>query len=429
MRDEDDWGEHSHDPDGVDPHDSIGWIPPTERAWRHPSERAGATESPTSPPTGDLTPAEGQPGRSHGVTLRTSRGALVPASIGVVLLVLLVLAATITLADSDAANVVGAPSTTLAPITGPPATDAGVSLVPTEAWTTKVAEVTRSIEPSLVLLERPGLSGIGVVVGNGGIVVTTDPRFTDDSPTRAVLADGSVLATSLIGRDRTTGITVLQVQDDLPVAAVSSVSPTAGSMAMAVSLVARPGAAPRPIVSEGPVGGLADAPATTDDSTLPSAHPSADVNHATWATSTVEAPVADDGLGSPLVAANGKVLGMMTGTEGGATSYLPAALVVGITDQLLSTGVVAHGDLGLRVASLALEHAGVSVTAVTPGGAASACGVHLGDILLQVDGEPISSPAALASALYADPPGDQVTIVFLDQGEQMTATAALTEPS
>jgi S1-C subfamily serine protease len=65
------------------------------------------------------------------------------------------------------------------------------------------------------------------------------------------------------------------------------------------------------------------------------------------------------------------------------------------------------------------------VAAVTPGGAAARAGIHPGDVITALAGQPTDSLAALQSVLAARKPGDRVQARVSRDGTISTVTVTL----
>ena len=88
------------------------------------------------------------------------------------------------------------------------------------------------------------------------------------------------------------------------------------------------------------------------------------------------------------------------------------------------------GFLGVQVASADNATAegvpsgsGAAIAGVLPGGAAENAGITAGDVITSVDGQPVSSPSALQTAMEQHRPGDSVRIGWTDQSGQAQSAA------
>ena len=89
--------------------------------------------------------------------------------------------------------------------------------------------------------------------------------------------------------------------------------------------------------------------------------------------------------------------------------FVPAGLALGVTDQLYLNHQVVHGWLGISAADTGGSN-GVIVTGVTAGQSASAAGIRPGEVILDVDGQPVPTLDALRASLYVIPPTSEVTL-------------------
>lgn len=105
-----------------------------------------------------------------------------------------------------------------------------------------------------------------------------------------------------------------------------------------------------------------------------------------------------------------------------------AALIV---PTLHADDLPRRGTIGLAVAASDSSHPAnpetnpLTVTAVAPGGAGEAAGVHLGDILRQVDGQKVTLAADFVAQIHRHVGGDRVALLVTRGGQDLTLTATL----
>jgi S1-C subfamily serine protease len=130
--------------------------------------------------------------------------------------------------------------------------------------------------------------------------------------------------------------------------------------------------------------------------------------------------------GGPLVNLDGEVIGLNTaiasqsGNNSGVAFSIPINLVRRVTLQLLDTGSVSRGYLGLQLAAsfeptdalkLGLDRAqGALVEVVYPDTPAAAAGVKVNDVLLQVDNIPIRNENHLINLVSTMPAGQRIRL-------------------
>jgi S1-C subfamily serine protease len=103
-------------------------------------------------------------------------------------------------------------------------------------------------------------------------------------------------------------------------------------------------------------------------------------------------------------------------------------------NQLLERGEAGLSFLGItsgqlsdeQKAALGIED-GVLVDAVSSGSAAEAAGLEPGDVIVELAGREVGSADDLLSTLRAHPPGDQVLVAVVRDGERFELTATLAE--
>ena len=306
------------------------------------------------------------------------------------------------------------------------------------------ARMVSSIRPSLVALAVSFPSGTvwstGVVAESGGIIATTASALAGAASIATIDADGQRQPAQLVGIDRASGIAVLRIGSDLPVAGFNAGDLSPGSTAVAVSLV--PGrykaAAPLPAVYAGTVRSSGTAVG-------------ADAVTTTFAATVVGTPLGQGDRGCPLLSADGAVSGILETTKlanGDAVSiFLPAELVLGVTRQLVAAGTVDRGWMGIEasdvtpstpiatttvstqappITTASGQPTGVLIDAVTAGSAAAGAGLRSGDTIVAIGGEPVHSMAELRTRLYAEGAGTVLQVTVKRSTGTMIATIELT---
>ena len=359
-----------------------GWIAPEDRLWRHPSETGETPVVPLHRP-------------------RTDRRVVVGVAAAVVVLVGVGLAMAASGASPGSS---GGPTTTAAALRVPPTTEvAAVHL----AGAIAMAHAVDTVRPSLVELSvtRPDgtTTAEGVVAEAGGIIATTAGAVEGATAITARAASGVREAVQVVGEDTTSDLAVVRGVDDLPVAAFDGGDPVAGTTALAVSL--DPGghdATPTPMVYAGTVESSGSAVG-------------ADPATSTFAATAVDAPLVAADAGCALLDSGGEVSGLLVTTRpatgGTEADFLPAELVIGVTRELVTTGSIERGWLGVE-ASDAPALGGAVLDTVAQGGGASRAGLAAGDTLVAVDGAPVHSVAELRARLYAALPGSTVQVTY-----------------
>ncbi|MDH3283331.1 MAG: Do family serine endopeptidase [Acidobacteriota bacterium] len=153
-----------------------------------------------------------------------------------------------------------------------------------------------------------------------------------------------------------------------------------------------------------------------------------------------DAPINFGNSGGPLLNVRGEVVGINTailrdnpqnpqqdGLIEGIGFALPVTPVKRVIDQIVDTGTVKRGFLGVSVAALTADSAayygldrprGALIANVTPGLPAAKAGLRTDDIVMAVDGTKIENSQQLVEAISSKSPGDTVSLtIWRDRGE------------
>ena len=149
-----------------------------------------------------------------------------------------------------------------------------------------------------------------------------------------------------------------------------------------------------------------------------------------------DAAISSGNSGGPLVNALGQVVGINTlvsTTDIGSTSNglgfaISTAELLPQLDRLRAEAngqSHASGFLGVVLERRRDGGSGALVTDVSAGSAAATAGVLVGDVVVAVDGEPISGQAALIATIGSRAPGDEVTVAVVRDGKPIEVRAVL----
>jgi putative serine protease PepD len=355
------------------------------------------------------------------------------------LLIVVVVAAVgmVIVADGTAEQQSSETTLGLTSLTGTPTTDPGLGgMAASRAIDTMVSQVM----PSTVALRIQSVDGAtstvtGLVAESGGIIVTASVALAGARSVTAIEPDGTREVAEPVGIDPTSGLAVVRIDDDLPAATFDADDPQVGGVAVAAALQPASHAHPAPasLVYAGTVVSAGQAPA---DPAVANG----------FSATAVAAPLTRRDLGCALLDDSGHVSGMLEMTEGAGRStmafFLPGQLVLDVARQLVTSGTVEHGWLGVESATApppertskgtlvtASTGDGAPVTYVEDGSPAASAGLTAGDLIVGIDGDAIHSTAELRSMLYAEPPGSWVSITFERAGFTQTTSAVLDEPT
>ena len=144
--------------------------------------------------------------------------------------------------------------------------------------------------------------------------------------------------------------------------------------------------------------------------------------------------------GGALVDLNGDLVGINTailsggGGNIGIGFAIPVNMARDIMEQLIKYGKVERGVLGITIQTLTPDVArglgikqteGVVVTQVQAGSPAEKAGVKAGDVIVSLDGQPVTSNSELTSSLGVMRVGTAVTLGIVRDGASISVTAAI----
>lgn len=148
--------------------------------------------------------------------------------------------------------------------------------------------------------------------------------------------------------------------------------------------------------------------------------------------------------GGALVDTMGQLIGinaaLLSQTDGnvGIGFAIPVDVVDLIAQQIITTGKVSRGALGLVVQDITPSaardmqiqmDAGAMVSQVNPESAAAKAGIENGDVVVEVDGEPITTGSQFRNAVGLKQPGDKIKLKILRHGNQRSVMALLEPPA
>ncbi|MER3547050.1 MAG: heat-shock protein [Rhodanobacteraceae bacterium] len=144
--------------------------------------------------------------------------------------------------------------------------------------------------------------------------------------------------------------------------------------------------------------------------------------------------------GGALVNLNGELVGINSmiyspsGASAGLGFAIPSDLAVSVMRQLIKTGHVVRGSLGVEsqdlspriAAALGIKNdKGALITEVTPNSPAARAGLRPGDLVVAADGKPIDDAQDLRNVQGLKPLGSTLTLNVLRDGKPLQVSAKL----
>lgn len=274
----------------------------------------------------------------------------------------------------------------------------------------QMADAVERARRSLVTVNgRARQAATGIVIG-ADLVLTADHVLEREDDLTIQTDDGRTLPARFAGRDTSTDLAILRVAD-LNVEPIAHASDPArvGQLILAVG---RPSPA-GPMASLGVVSAVGG-PLRTNRGAM------------------VEQVIQTDATpypgfsGGPLIDATGAALGLMTtGLVGGVALAVPISIAVRAAETLATHGKVRRGFLGISSQPVALPEGqragtqrerGLLIVRVEPNSPAAHGGLLLGDILINMDGQPTNDTEDLQTLLHGDRVGRAVPVEVIRGG-------------
>ncbi|MBG0817651.1 trypsin-like peptidase domain-containing protein [Planomonospora sp. ID82291] len=313
---------------------------------------------------------------------------------------------------------------------------------------TTVADVAAAVQPAVVSIEvttaAGGGEGSGVVLSADGLILTNNHVVGSAGQNGQVtvkFSDGRTASARIVGTDPATDLAVIRAEDVSGLTAASlgdSDRLKVGDSVLAIgSPLGLSGS-----VSAGIVSAL-DRTVTVggeQEQQLPPGWGGGRRQQGASQATTIGGAVQTDAAinpgnsGGALVNASGQVVGINTAiaTNGGEGSIgvgfaIPINTARQVADQLIETGKVVHAFLGVGLADAAGGTAGALVSQVAEDGPAARAGLRQGDVITKIDDTPVEEGDTVVGVVRGLKPGDEVTLVYLRDGQSRTATATLVQ--
>ncbi|KEY59955.1 periplasmic pH-dependent serine endoprotease DegQ [Serratia sp. DD3] len=267
--------------------------------------------------------------------------------------------------------------------------------------------------------------GSGVIIDAAkGYILTNNHVINNADKISVLLNDGREYSAKLIGRDEQSDIALLQVTDGKNLTAIKMADSDqlrVGDFAVAV----------------GNPFGLGQ----TATSGIISALGRSGLNlEGLENFIQTDASINRGNSGGALINLNGELIGINTailapsGGNVGIGFAIPSNMAQNLSKQLIEFGEVKRGLLGIKGSEMTADMAkafnseaqrGAFVSEVLPKSAAAKAGIKAGDILISLDGKPISSFAELRAKVGTTAPGTSVKVGLLREGKSMELSVTL----
>jgi S1-C subfamily serine protease len=310
------------------------------------------------------------------------------------------------------------------------------------------SQIAAQTDPGLVDIyttlgyQHARAAGTGMVLTSSGEVLTNNHVINGaTSITARDIGNGHTYQAKVVGYDHGHDVAVLQLQGASGLKTVTlgdSASAARGQKVVALGNALGKGGTPA--VATGHIASLGASITASDEGAGTSEQLTGLIHH--------NAGIQPGDSGGPLVNTAGQVIGINTAASQGTQFQgqqtqafaIPINQAKSVADQIEAgaSSATVHigltGLLGVQImpsdsaaANGVQAGSGAVVAGVVPGTPADGAGLAQGDVIVSVDGQSISSPEQLQSALGQHHPGDSVSIGWQDTfGQTHSAAVVLT---
>jgi S1-C subfamily serine protease len=267
-----------------------------------------------------------------------------------------------------------------------------------------LAAAIDATSPAIVAVHGRGRFPSSGFVWEPGLVVTAEETVARDTDLALTLADGRRVEATLAGRDPSTDIAVLRFAGEArPIAQDAAPELKPGHLAVAV------GRADADVIAALGIVALAGGPWHSSHGGRIDMRLRFDLRLAMTAE------------GGALVAPDGGLIGMAVHGPRRRVLAIPAATIARVVATIKEKGHVARGYLGVSLQSVPIREGelprrGAMVVTIDPAGPAHAGGLKQGDIIVAMDGEPVTGVRGVYQRLGPDSVGRRAAIEFLRAG-------------
>ena len=268
--------------------------------------------------------------------------------------------------------------------------------------------------------------GSGVIISPDGYIVTNNHVVDGATDIRVTMSDRRIMSAKLIGTDPLTDLAVVKINgSNLP------------SVPWGDSTKLHPG---QTVLAFGNPFGFRFTVTRGIVSALNRPNPYSDDPRRPGGFIQTDAAINQGNSGGPLVNARGEVVGINTflispsGAFSGMGFAIPSQLVKPTVATLINYGKVSHGYLGIGIADVTPENSkffdvktanGAVVTQVESGSPAAKAGLKVGDVITELDGQPVSDAGTLQMEVGQKQPGTTIKLGVMRDGKSVNVPVTL----
>src|SRR5690349_21442234 len=268
--------------------------------------------------------------------------------------------------------------------------------------------------------------GSGVIVNPDGYILTNNHVVANASDVEVVTRDRKNYKAKIVGRDAATDIAVLKIEaTDLPIITIGDSSKLqVGDVVFAIG---------DPFgIGETATMGIVSAKGRTLGGAIERYEDFIQT----------DAAINPGNSGGALIDLHGDLIGVNTailsggGGNQGVGFAIPIDMARNVMQQIVDHGKVVRGHLGVMIQGVDPDMAkqfglsqggGALVGDVTPNSPAAKAGIQRGDVILELNGKPVTSQDELSVRISETPPGTPVHLKIFRDGKSQDVTVTLDE--
>ncbi|MGA7366913.1 MAG: Do family serine endopeptidase [Candidatus Sulfotelmatobacter sp.] len=268
--------------------------------------------------------------------------------------------------------------------------------------------------------------GSGVIISPDGYIVTNNHVVDGATDIRVTMSNRDVFSAKLIGTDPLTDLAVIKINGtNLP------------SVPWGDSAKLRPG---QTVLAFGNPYGLQFTVTRGIISALNRPNLDASDRRKPGEFIQTDAAINPGNSGGALVDARGELIGINTflissnGSFSGMGFAIPTQIVEPTVETLIRDGKVSHGLIGIGISDVTPDNAkffqmsnanGAVVTEVEPNSAGGKAGLHIGDVITKLNGQPVTDAGELQMEVGQKRPGETIQLEVMREGKTMNVPVTL----
>lgn len=269
-------------------------------------------------------------------------------------------------------------------------------------------------------------SGSGLIVTADGYIVTNNHVVENQKSLTVYLADGRSMPAKVVGADARTDLAVIKIAATDLATGVFGDSDLLKAGQLAVAIGNPLGMDFSRTVTAGVVSGLNRVIEVSEEASIRLIQTDAVIN--------------PGNSGGPLVNAKGEVIGLtslklVTDTVEGMGFAIPSNMVKRVSTEIMQTGKAKRAYVGVQPAdaeAAARQYSiktdrGAYIVQVVSGSPADKAGIKVGDVIVAMDGTPVTTASTFRALLAEKRPGDKVTLTIMRGAQELKLDVVLAQ--